>query len=274
MRKDLAEKLDSFRSKQLMKVLSWILGIAVILISGTFLAYFKQFHSGFSLDQGVWGQFGDFMGGTLNPILSFLSLLALVFTVVLQARQLELAHEELQNSKAGLAAMREAAEQEIKQAREAAELQAKQFREEMIKTELFDMIRFVHSELEHRFKEKADFSPSNKSFGYYFSYSAPSAGLAQIPVNGDAVSENDRPILADLCELILELNGYLAQYEAEFEVSARSYFYKKRYATAVNRLIEKKFLLKEMLPAFKSIGYGWTAKASNKEDAPDLKHVR
>jgi len=259
--KNLAEKLDSLQSKQLLIVLSRILVIASVLTASTFFAYITQFHSGFSLDQGVWGQFGDFLGGTLSPILSFLSLLALVFTVALQARQLELAHEELQNSKAGLEAMREATQKEIKQARETAELQARQFKEEMIKAELFDMIRFVHSELEDRFKEKADFSPSNKNFGYYFSYSAPSAGLAQIPVNGDPVSENDRPVLADLCELIVELNGYLAQYEAKFQSSARTYFYKKRYATAVSRLIEKKFLLTEMLPTFKSIGYGWTAKS-------------
>lgn len=217
VRKDLAEKLDSVKSKQLTKILSWILVVAAALIGGTFFAYFRHFHSGFSSDQDVWGQFGDFLGGTLNPILSFLSLLALVFTVVLQARQLEIAREELQNSKAGLEAMREATQQEIKQTREAAEEQARQFREEMTKTELFEMIKFVHSELEDRFESKADFSPSGKNFGYYFSYSAPSAGLSQIPVNGEAVSENDRPVLADLCELILELNGYLAQYEAKFQ---------------------------------------------------------
>ncbi len=260
MRKDLVEKLDSVQSKQLTKVLSWLLMVAATLICVAFLAYFQHFHSGFSFDQSVWGQFGDFLGGTINPILSFLSLLALVFTVALQARQLEIAREELQNSKAGLEAMREATQQQLKHSREAAEEQARQFTEEMTKTELFDMIKFVHSELEDRFEAKADFSPSGKNFGYYFSYSAPSAGLAEIPVNGDAVSENDRPVLADLCELILELNDYLSQYEGQFQASARTYFYKKRYATAVNRLVEKKFLLKEMLTAFQSVGYGWTAK--------------
>jgi uncharacterized membrane protein len=259
MRKDFAEKLDSIGGKQLMKVLWCIFAVAIALVGAALFTYLRQFHAGFSTSQDVWGQFGSFLGGTLSPILSFLSLLALIFTVLLQARQLEIAREELQNSKTESEAMREAAQLELKQMREAADEQARQFREEMTKTELFDMIKSVHSELDHCFEAKADFSASGKTFGYYFSNSAPSVGYSQIPINGVAVSENDRVVLADLCELILELNGYLAQYEAEFRASARTYFYKKRYLTAADRMVHNGFILKEMLPAFQSVGYGWTA---------------
>jgi hypothetical protein len=36
----------------------------------------------------AWGQFGDFLGGVLNPLLSFLALLAVVKNLRLQAEQL------------------------------------------------------------------------------------------------------------------------------------------------------------------------------------------
>ncbi len=35
-----------------------------------------------------WGQFGDFFGGTLNPIFSLLSLLALLWTLLIQSKEL------------------------------------------------------------------------------------------------------------------------------------------------------------------------------------------
>lgn len=37
-------------------------------------------------DADVWGQFGDFMGGVLNPILSFISICLLIRSVTLQVQ--------------------------------------------------------------------------------------------------------------------------------------------------------------------------------------------
>lgn len=36
-----------------------------------------------------WGVFGDYVGGVLNPIFSFLAFIGVIFTVLLQARQLD-----------------------------------------------------------------------------------------------------------------------------------------------------------------------------------------
>lgn len=47
--------------------------------------------------QGViqyWGQLGDFFGGVLNPILSFVAILAVLYTIRLQSRELGEAREE------------------------------------------------------------------------------------------------------------------------------------------------------------------------------------
>lgn len=120
MRKDLAEFLDTVDSKQMVKLLSWIIAVAASVLATTYYAYFQEFHGGFSEKQEVWGQFGDFIGGTVNPVLSFLSLLALVFTVVLQTRQLENSRTELANSKAELEATREEMRRSAEAQREMA----------------------------------------------------------------------------------------------------------------------------------------------------------
>lgn len=120
MREQLNHFLDTLNTRQMVKVLSWVVGAALAFMALAYVMYFSRFHGGFSEKQDVWGQFGDFIGGTVNPLLSFLSLIALVFTVVLQTRQLEHSREELANSKAELAATRE----EMVRATEAQRLSA------------------------------------------------------------------------------------------------------------------------------------------------------
>jgi len=45
------------------------------------------------------GVFGDFVGGSLNPFLSFLSLIAILFTIVLQNRELAATRKEMEASR-------------------------------------------------------------------------------------------------------------------------------------------------------------------------------
>lgn len=128
MNKDVAHFLDTIDSKRMVKLLSWVIAGAGACLASAYFAYFLRFKGSFSEKQDVWGQFGDFIGGTVNPILSFLSLLALVFTVVLQTRQLENSREELANSKTELEATREEMKRSTKAQAEmasAANAQAK-----------------------------------------------------------------------------------------------------------------------------------------------------
>lgn len=69
------------------KALRWIAGSAGIAIIAVVWIYFEQFKH-LSGDNAIWGQFGDFFGGTLNPILSFLSMNLLLLTIHLQIDQL------------------------------------------------------------------------------------------------------------------------------------------------------------------------------------------
>lgn len=62
-------------------------GIAGLLIFCVWLFYFVHFSGQVSPSQERWGQFGDYFGGVLNPILSFGALLGLLFTLQSQQRE-------------------------------------------------------------------------------------------------------------------------------------------------------------------------------------------
>lgn len=100
-----SEKIpEIINSDRLIKYLKWILLAAFIVIAIVFYLYFCNFNEfcSFNNNQSIsnadWGTFGDFIGGTLNPILSFLSLIALLFTIVLQSQELEATRIELTRS--------------------------------------------------------------------------------------------------------------------------------------------------------------------------------
>ena len=60
-------------------------------------AYFFNFHSGFG-DQGDFGAFGDFFGGILNPMLSFLTILLLLRQLRYQRSELKATAAELRTT--------------------------------------------------------------------------------------------------------------------------------------------------------------------------------
>lgn len=75
--------------------LKYLLYGAIFLFCVTLAFYFYTFHNGFSTDHTEWGTFGDFMGGTLNPIFAIFTLFAIIYTIKIQTEELELSREEL-----------------------------------------------------------------------------------------------------------------------------------------------------------------------------------
>ncbi|NLA01618.1 hypothetical protein GTA07_14655 [Rhodococcus hoagii] len=94
----LDEMLESITPRALVKWIVWILGIATGLFGFVLALYLMEFNNGFSNENSDWGTFGDFLGGTLNPIFGFLSLIALLLTIVLQSKELESTRIELERS--------------------------------------------------------------------------------------------------------------------------------------------------------------------------------
>lgn len=82
--------------------------IALAIASVVLIVFIANFY-----DQKIsslsanWGEFGDYFGGTLNPIFSFFSFIALLATILIQTKQLQTSTEELKLSREELRLTRE-----------------------------------------------------------------------------------------------------------------------------------------------------------------------
>ncbi len=78
--------LDDFLPKDLLVIVK----IALFTASAVIFLYVLKFYSyDLSEDSGDWGTFGDYVGGLLNPFLSFLALIVLLRTYSTQRKELE-----------------------------------------------------------------------------------------------------------------------------------------------------------------------------------------
>jgi hypothetical protein len=238
-------------------VFSIALSVAAIITIFVFSKYFFSFEDGLPLDRDKWGVFGDYIGGVLNPLLAFLSFIALLFTISLQSKELKISNETLMETKS-----------ELEQSRKIAQTQVDFYKSESNKNDLLRTIDAVHSEIKELFEKPVDFCSvksdmgciiERHNMGWFFSNSAPRASASLIPKNGDTVSQNDRILLADLCEYMMEISTYLHEYVTKFGASSTSYYYQQRYLTAKKRLVDNGFLIDMALKGFQQPGYGWSA---------------
>lgn len=61
-----------------------LLGVALFSVAAVLYVYQHQFSGPLSTSNGDWGTFGDYVGGTLNPLFALLSFLALSATLIFQ----------------------------------------------------------------------------------------------------------------------------------------------------------------------------------------------
>lgn len=79
-----------------LKSLNWILVVAILLFIGLLVIYYFNIFPLDATEKGTWGTFGDFIGGTLNPLFALFSLFAIIYTIKIQTEELELSREELE----------------------------------------------------------------------------------------------------------------------------------------------------------------------------------
>ncbi|MCF7495220.1 hypothetical protein L3V35_09175 [Vibrio sp. L5-1] len=123
-------------SNKLYKALFLISLIATFIIAVVLYFYIDTFSAIIKTEPGVYGTVGDFLGGTLNPALSFLGLIALLLTLGLQHQQLEISHKELQLSRKELQETRSELSRSAKAQEEATQHQQKQVRVQELATRL------------------------------------------------------------------------------------------------------------------------------------------
>lgn len=68
---------------------------ATALLVAVVGAYVWNFGAHWTDSQEEWGQFGDFVGGTLNPVFAMLAFLALLWSIALQASEFKQATQHL-----------------------------------------------------------------------------------------------------------------------------------------------------------------------------------
>jgi uncharacterized membrane protein len=74
------------------------MAVALLLLVATFAIYFWVFSGPLTQSNEKWGQFGDYVGGVLNPIFAFFGFIALLITLILQSRELQHSTRELAKS--------------------------------------------------------------------------------------------------------------------------------------------------------------------------------
>lgn len=137
----------------LVRRIGWIVMFAVGVLTAIFGIYIIQFaNADVSKDPEAWGQFGDFVGGTANPILGFLTLIALILTIILQSRQLSVSSRELELSRRELELTRD----ELRRSAHAQELSEKALRAQAAASERSARLAATNFLLDHYKSELRD----------------------------------------------------------------------------------------------------------------------
>lgn len=106
------------------------------------LVYFSYFPIPLS-DTQVLAQFGDYLGGIINPILGFCAIILILYTVQLQLIEIRATKEELSLSRKALQQQKS----EIELSREALQQQAKNQKIQFVRDDVYNLISESYSRL-------------------------------------------------------------------------------------------------------------------------------
>ena len=120
--KSKSENTEQKSLKAIKNLIIYAFLVTVIAVIFVFAIYRLNFSGEFSVDQHVWGSFGDYFAGILNPVISFCALIALFVTIIIQSKELNLSRKELEYTRNELKKSADAAERQIRH----IEIEAKQ----------------------------------------------------------------------------------------------------------------------------------------------------
>lgn len=96
----------SFTDEQFADYLSKTFVFCLFVACCALLAYIGKFASfGLSNRQEVWGQFGDFLGGVINPVVGLLTAFLVLMSVSIQRKELKASVQEMKAANASTAKM-------------------------------------------------------------------------------------------------------------------------------------------------------------------------
>lgn len=100
------EDEKTFTDEQFADYLSKTFVFALFVACGALLAYIARFAKfGWSDSQEVWGQFGDFLGGVINPVVGLLTAFLVLMSVSIQRKELKASVQEMKAANASTSKM-------------------------------------------------------------------------------------------------------------------------------------------------------------------------
>ena len=121
-----------------------LIGLVVISILLVLLLYYFTFgNRKLSTSPEQWGQFGDYIGGVLNPIFACATFIALLYTIKLQLDTIKLQKDSIKLQVEELKATREELSRSAKAQEESEKLLAEQskiFKQQQFETTFFSML--------------------------------------------------------------------------------------------------------------------------------------
>lgn len=201
--------------------------------------YYKQFGIRIGEQRADWGTFGDFIGGTINPLFSFMSFLGLLYAVSLQRKEL----------------LR--AERSLEEEREAQRRSLIQSRNDERRIEVETALKSVSEEIESIFLMPHQFeniyhildnialvSPEKVTYGDFFSNISLSGSFDLIPENVKHhwSKGTSNAAINRLTVLVLDMGAFLSSYVGLVGETPLSMYYKKKYRRTVDVLQEKKYI--------------------------------
>lgn len=87
--------MPSEEEKDIGNTLATIFVVAFVIAIVVIFIYWNTYGGSLTADHTRWAEFGDFVGGVLNPVFGFLGLFALLLTISLQSKELKLTNKEL-----------------------------------------------------------------------------------------------------------------------------------------------------------------------------------
>lgn len=122
----------------------WV-GAFALLVVFTYFHWFKyKLNFQLSKDPAVWGQFGDFVGGVLNPVCAYMAFLWLVRSYALQKTELAETRDALEGT-------RIAQQRQVEISLAAARIETANIRLSILSRRLSDMrTELAHAKLEYK----------------------------------------------------------------------------------------------------------------------------
>ena len=120
----------------------FLLSIFIISVSAWFVAFAIFYFLGGYSEISSLGTLGDYFGGMLNPVFSFMALIALLYTIRIQSAELKLSRNELELTRRELAV-----------SSDSLKRQADHFEKESIRQDLYRIIDKLVCRINNNFNE-------------------------------------------------------------------------------------------------------------------------